>query len=607
MEGTLRSDVFDLPLVNTPGCLGIFNGQVKMEKPKGLGAWPVIIPGDNVEIYYENVCITGPTVIEDVRHLEIHTPSLPAESAFEIVVSPDKMEATLIVTFRPGEEYELEDAKYTRKLTVKAKVLREVPPKPINPVFVIEELRKQGIVEQVDYQAIKQACTELKSGEFVIARGVFPTEPVDGRVELVCDLISRPIFPDDEGRVDFRERVRIAAVEPGDVLARWHPPKFGTPGRNVYGEDIIPRRPKDGMIRPGRGVKLVENGRLAVATISGRPVYRHGVLSVNQQIVIQNDVSMTTGNIRFTGDVMILGDVTEAMSVESGEIVDIKGNVYHAEVRAGSHIWVGKKVVGSRLMAGILQSGFNDAVVTLGRLGRALDKAAASLDKLRIQDRNQTTFVRNREGYLIKSLLEQRFTNVPSWFSELSEFLKGLYSDQDLLHDNDDLRVQIDKVLFWGQYLVGAGPLKLTSGIQLERAAASFFELKDRFEALVDSSAQISVGYCQNAHLEASGDITIRGPLTYNSEVSSGANLTIRGECRSGNYYGRSSITADTVGTGSMGTTKLSVSEEGTIRAAVLNPGVVVKVGPIPYEVTTKMYKTEFCLRDGAIVTRNFR
>ena len=55
-----------------------------------------------------------------------------------------------------------------------------------------------------------------------------------------------------------------------------------------------------------------------------------------------------------------------------------------------------------------------------------------------------------------------------------------------------------------------------------------------------------------------------------------------------------------------MGQTKLSVHPEGRIRAVVLNPGVLLKIGPIPYEVTTKMYKTEFRQKDGAIVTRSF-
>ncbi|HPT61231.1 MAG TPA: FapA family protein [Bacillota bacterium] len=605
MEAILKQDKSGVPAVNTPGRLGIIEGKVRMEKPKGLGSWPVIIPGENVEVYYEKERVTGPTVVEDANVLDIVTPSMPAKSTFEIEVSPDKMEVILVVTFKTGKIYAVEDHSFTRKLTVKAKVVTETPPKPIDPAGVFEELQRLGIEVPVYHDVVQQACSELKSGKFVIARGVPPVQPEDGRVQLVCDLVTKPVFPYDDERVDFRERMRIAAVEPGDVLAQWHPPKFGKPGRNVYGKEIVPRRPKDGMIRPGRGVKLVENGRIAVATISGRPVYRHGVLSVNQEIVIKNDVNMSTGNIRFTGDVTVLGDVADAMEVESGEIVDIKGSVYHARIRAGSHIRVGNKTIGSRLIAGIMQPGFHEAIVTLGHIGKTLDNVVAALEDVKTHSADSSS-TSNREGYLIKRVLERRFSLMPTWLTELTGFLTYLCKDSGLMEDNEDLKRQIEEVLHWSKYLVGSGPLHLTSVTQLEQAAACFSGLQDRFGALVDSSAQISVGYCQNAYLEASGDIVVRGPLTYNCQVSAGSNLTIHGDCRSGCYYAREFIFAENVGTGSMGQTKLSVHPEGRIRAVVLNPGVLLKIGPIPYEVTTKMYKTEFRQKDGAIVTRSF-
>jgi hypothetical protein len=605
MEGIRNTNAFDVPLVNTPGRLGIVNGRVRMIKPKGFGPWPVIIPGENVEIFYGNQRIAGPTVIDDVQDLRVMAESIPSESRFEITVSPDKMAVTLSVTFRPGKQYQLVDAQYTRKLTVQAKLVKEIPPEPIDPMEVLKYLREHNLSGQVDYKEIMQACSELKDGEYVIARGIAPRPPIDGRVQLVCDFMTRPISRDDRERIDFRERMLIASVEPGDVLARWYPPKLGTPGRNVYGEEVMPRRPKMGIFKAGRGVKLIENGRIAVAEIAGRPVYRKGVLSVNQQIIVQQDVNMATGNIKFTGDVVVLGDVTEAMTVESGEIVDVKGNVYHAQVRAGSHIRVGAKLIGGHLMAGLMHPGLNEAASVLGRLGKDVLKAAAAVSQVTESKKGQY-LAQDNVGLLIKRLFEQRFPHVPSLFAGITEFLKSLHADKELMQDNEDLKTQLSKALALGQYFIGAGPLYLESGAQLEQAAACLLELKDRFEALVDSSAEIIAGYCQNAQLEASGDITIRGPLTYNCHVSAGSNLVMYGECRSGEYYARSSIRAQTVGTGSMGVTRLAVGEGGTIRAAVLNPGVQLKIGAIPYEVTTTMYNAEFRINDGTIVARTF-
>jgi hypothetical protein len=453
MEGIMDTNTLDTPLVNTPGRLAIKNGRVHMLKPRGYGSWPVIIPGENVEILYEDQLVTGPTVIDDVRNLKVVPASAAPASSFEIVVAPDELSVSLSVTFTPGREYQLVDADYARKLTVQAKLVRETPPTPIDPALVLQELREQNIRGEIDYEKIMQACAGLQDGEFIIARGMPPRPPVDGRVELVCEFMSRPVFPDNAQRVDFRDRMSIASVEPGDVLARWYPPQMGQPGRNVYGEVIMPRRPKLKKFKPGRGVKLVDNGRLAVAEIAGRPVYRKGILSVNQQIIVHQDVNMATGNIKFTGDVAILGDVTEGMTVESGEIVDVKGSVYHATVHAGSHIHVGKKLIGGRLAAGVMRPGFNEAALVMGRLGSDLRKAAEAHAQLK--ERNESKgLTQNSDGYLIKLVLEQRYPHVPAHCAWLTDFLSGLLKDEDLMRDNPDLNKQLAKALTLAQCLV---------------------------------------------------------------------------------------------------------------------------------------------------------
>ena len=152
MEGIRNTNAFDVPLVNTPGRLGIVNGRVRMIKPKGFGPWPVIIPGENVEIFYGNQRIAGPTVIDDVQDLRVMAESIPSESRFEITVSPDKMAVTLSVTFRPGKQYQLVDAQYTRKLTVQAELVKEIPPEPIDPMEVLKYLREHNLSGQVDYK-----------------------------------------------------------------------------------------------------------------------------------------------------------------------------------------------------------------------------------------------------------------------------------------------------------------------------------------------------------------------------------------------------------------------------------------------------------------------
>lgn len=605
MEGILSSGSVYGSLANTPGRLGILNGRIQMLKPQGYGAWPVVVPGENVEIFYKKQRVAGPTVIEDVRELEVITPSLPAASSFEVSVSPDKMQAILIVSFKQGKEYTLVDVDFTRKLIVRAKLGREIQPQPIDPVLVLKELRGRGVTGQVNYEQIMRACTGLVDTEVVIAEGVHPTPPVDGRVEFVCDLKTRPVMVDGDQRIDFRERTAIASVEPGDVLARWHPPTPGKPGKNVYGEEVWPRPPKRCQFKIGRGVRVMERGRLAVAAIGGRPVYRNGILSVNKQLIVEQDVDMDSGNIRFTGDIIVMGNVTESMKVDSGGIVEIKGNVYHARVCAGSHIRIAKKLIGGELSAGIMHPGLNRTADLLGRLAADLNTAAVAYAQLKGYQAERG-INSSSDGYLMKCLLEKRFPQIAKSAERLSQFLATILTDRQLMEmeDHEELRERLNKAFQISHFFVGAGPLQLHSPAQLERAAATLLELRDRIAALVDSTAEIVVGYCQNARLEASGSITMRGPLAYNCDVAAGSDLVIEGECRSGNYFARHSISANIVGTGSMGKTRLAVGEGGCVRAAVFHPGVQLRIGPIRFEITVLQHNKEYRVHDGAWVCR---
>ncbi|HBN94656.1 MAG TPA: DUF342 domain-containing protein, partial [Firmicutes bacterium] len=68
-----------------------------------------------------------------------------------------------------------------------------------------------------------------------------------------------------------RNRRVIPSVDVGDVLAYWHPPQLGIPGKNVYGEIVEPPAPRSSTFRAGRGVRLINEGRIAVAERPGRP------------------------------------------------------------------------------------------------------------------------------------------------------------------------------------------------------------------------------------------------------------------------------------------------------------------------------------------------
>lgn len=143
---TVRQIQQEDPFVNKSGRLGIAAGRFVMEAPRGLGAWPVVIPGENVAIYYRNTLIDQPTVIEDVGYLRAIVKQTKPESSYEIIVSPNKMEVTLVTRFRAGKIYRICDVPAAQKITVRAELVEEIAPEPISPQLVLKELENKGIV-----------------------------------------------------------------------------------------------------------------------------------------------------------------------------------------------------------------------------------------------------------------------------------------------------------------------------------------------------------------------------------------------------------------------------------------------------------------------------
>jgi len=595
--------------VNIPGHLEIADGKFRMENPQGYGAWPVVIPGENVELYYRHERIEVPTVIDDARHLQVIVPMIKPESSFELVAAHDKLEVKLITRFRKGEKYQLCDAPPAQKLTVKAQLVETIDPEPIAPVLVLQELENQGIVGNILYEQIAQACSILTDQEVVIVTGTAPRQPVDGRVEIICELESHPVSVSDQDRIDYREQRQLNSVEIGDVLAVWHPPIPGVPGRDVYGAEVPVRAPRKQELLAGRGVKLINNGRIAAAQIPGRPVYRSGVLSISQQVVVEQDVSIRTGNIRFKGDVLILGNVHESMEIEAGGIVDLKSSCYHARIDAGSHVRIGRKLIGGIVTAGIMQPGLMRISAMLGKLREELlllETACVQM-KEHCAQLGQEFAVRG-DGYFIKLLLERRFSHTSNHFKEVRAFTADLIANQELMSDNEEFKRVVYAVNDRSKRFLGLGPLSICSFDILTQTADLLDELKNHIDSSVDSNATITAGYCQNAYLEASGSIEMRGPLIYSCTVSSGAELVLGGECRCGSYYAKSSITAQTVGSGSMAETKLAVGDGGYIRAAVIHPTVEIKIGSAKIVIQTKQYNQEFRVdpETGLIISRRF-
>ena len=559
-----------------PGRVGIVDGRLIMERPVGNGAWPPLIPGEGVKVLYNGEEVKRPFVVESTTGISLHALDQEARSEFEIIVSPDKMKVILRTRFIRGKEFQICDQELTQKLRIKTRPIREFLPDPIDVGKVLAELEERRISAKIDPQALADACRSLEDSETVIAEGIPVQQPVHGRIEKIWEQQFEAVPSLGAEKIDHRERSVIESVDAGDVLAHWFSPTPGKPGRNVYGEVVNPPQPKNRSLRAGRGVKLVSNGTVAVAEQAGRPLLRNNVVLVSPQMVIEGNVDMKTGNIRFKGDVIVLGNVSESMEIEAGRQAEVTGNVCHAQITSGSDVIVSGKIISSSVSAGQHLVGLMRSLVFVKQLIPELDKLSAACAQLQRHPKFSTKDLSHMgAGYLIKLLLEMRFPQIAKNFGKLDAVLAQIDCE---LYENDfgDLVARLRVI---AKHFIEAGPLMIYSRDTLDGMRRDLAELEERMNGFLGYPANITANYCQNATLEATGNITVTGSLAYGSEMVAGDRIHIFGDCRCGTYRAKSEIRVGKVGSKGMGKTYLSVLEGGTITAKQFQPGVRLKIG----------------------------
>lgn len=222
-----------------------------------------------------------------------------------------------------------------------AEVLLEPNERPaFANVFAL--LAERGVTYGVLQDVLASIETHVGPARVAIARGLRPHEGQDARIEYAFRVERRDLRPviGVDGRADHRNLGLIQNVQAGTVLARRTPPVMPQAGVTVLGHTVQPDFPKDRLLLAGPGAEVTPDGLAVVALVPGNPCLQGDRVLVRQELVIPGDVDLSTGNIRFEGDLVIWGDVQPQMEVQATGSVTISGNVDGARVEAGAEILV---------------------------------------------------------------------------------------------------------------------------------------------------------------------------------------------------------------------------------------------------------------------------
>ena len=509
---------------------------------------------------------------------------------FQIEVSPDRMSAwfhlasveqhamKLVVTHIDVRTFRLEAERDFDRVERKLKITD------------IQSALHDIKLFNYDGNKIMEELSDPTYEKILIAEGIRPVPTVDGSLEILFNESVESHFEEVNGQIDFRNHLRIPSAKSGDIVARKIPAVKGTRGYDIFGEAIEPAAPKDVILVPKQHIRLTPAGE-AVALKEGRPRItgeRVKFISVNPSYVVSNDVDLKTGNIFFTGDVFVYGNVTDGMTIEALGNVYISGGVYNATVTATGSILVKGNVIGGKLYSGhfgvLYNRLFNHSKKLNEQLQNLRNAAKVLLDALETQGKSVPI------AQALQLLCETKFKEIPATAKEI---LSSIVTIQNIQKEHmEDLKLKLLSLLSPACFLK-SDPLPFLNGIQQH-----LIETTESIRRCEETDVAMDIPKCQLSTLMSNGDILIRQEGVVQSNLYAKENIVFHHKhavCRGSSLESGKTISAMTVGGTSGGACTLKAGTK--VMVAKMYDGRVF-IGNYSKEIIESLENVKFSIRD---------
>ncbi|GAB6931474.1 FapA family protein [Paenibacillus sp. JCM 10914] len=193
-------------------------------------------------------------------------------------------------------------------------------------------------------------AVEYQYSRTPIAIGNEPMHGQDGKIVFVIDIGDstnlKPLEFED-GKVDYKEVLRLNNVKKGQLLATRIAPTKGVPGTSVTGEEIPSKPGKEAHFKVGKNVVVNPEKTAMYAAIDGLLTRTEkGKMNVFPVYEINGDVDYSIGNIDFVGTVVIRGNVLSGFKIKAAGDIRVTGFVEGAELDAEGSIDISGGIIG---------------------------------------------------------------------------------------------------------------------------------------------------------------------------------------------------------------------------------------------------------------------
>jgi uncharacterized protein len=558
--------------------------------------YPTVTVGRNVQLFKNNELVTGTTVVTEADKLEIKLKEEIVETKWNITIDQKKLNVVLHVEPGMRKRFIIKDMAPDYHIELNAEEHVEIQ-NDLQYKQILQELETLHVTRGIDFIAITNAVNAKKAGSFIIARGVEPKEGKNGWVELKVNTDSQQTGPKlrEDGTVDFRELKNIPTVNRGQVIAVVHPPVPGIPGITVTNEPIPPKPTYPVTVHLGKGVTTVEDGTKIVAVESGRPyMEQKGMLvkiSVIEHLFHQGDVDIASGNIRFKGDVEIMGNVQDGMSVEASGAITVWKNVNRANVFSKQAVFIRQNVIGGTIFSGKSNMLVLELAHLLTIIEENIEKLILSIKQLMASPAFKMTDLKQKGLFpLIQLLLSHKFRMLAT---TMKQFIEASKREADLQErDWANIAEQLQLCFF------SRIPNEYHSLEQLTRLLENIREVKKKHQAENGQNGYVQLSYALNSTIYCSGDVEVVGRGCHNCKIHAGGSVTIKGVLRGGEIYARQGAVIKEAGSQSGVPTRIIVPHNQTIKMEVARGGTVVQIGKVKYTFQKEQHFVEVRLNE---------
>lgn len=203
-----------------------------------------------------------------------------------------------------------------------------------------EILEKNNVTAGINRKTLQRMIDEKKYlQEELVAETTLPVDGIPGKFEFLFNTEAdhKPkILPD--GSVDYSSIREVETVKEGDIVVTYIPATKGQDGMDVYGNFLSAKPGRELPQIKGKGFLLSEDKRTYTAAITGKITYQSERLIITNLLEIDGDVTHVTGNIDFSGDVVVKGNIVTGMTVRAAGNITVNGHVEGAVLHAGKEI-----------------------------------------------------------------------------------------------------------------------------------------------------------------------------------------------------------------------------------------------------------------------------